>query len=82
MPAREWIDPNRQVIDEFRANGGTVGGQYAGMPLLLLTTVGARSGRRHTVPLTYMADGERYVVAAGAPGRIRPGTTTFSSTRP
>jgi deazaflavin-dependent oxidoreductase (nitroreductase family) len=67
-PAREEMDPNRQVIDEFRARGGTVGGRFAGLPLLLLTTVGARSGLHRTVPLTYVADGERYVVAAGAAG--------------
>jgi deazaflavin-dependent oxidoreductase (nitroreductase family) len=66
-PAREEMDPNRQVIDEFRARGGTVGGRFAGLPLLL-TTVGARSGLHRTVPLTYVADGERYVVAAGAAG--------------
>lgn len=66
-PAHDEMDPNRQVIDEFRASGGTVGGRF-GLPLLLLTTVGARSGRRRTVPVTYVADGERYVVAAGANG--------------
>jgi|HubBroStandDraft_1064217.scaffolds.fasta_scaffold99983_1 deazaflavin-dependent oxidoreductase (nitroreductase family) len=67
-PAHDEMDPNRQVIDEFRASGGTVGGRFAGLPLLLLTTIGARSGRRRTVPVTYVADGERYVVAAGANG--------------
>jgi deazaflavin-dependent oxidoreductase (nitroreductase family) len=65
-PAHDETDPNQQVIDEFRARGGVVGGRFAGLPLLLLTTVGARSGRRHTVPVTYVTDGERYVVAAGA----------------
>jgi deazaflavin-dependent oxidoreductase (nitroreductase family) len=67
-PADDWLDPNRQVIDEFRAHGGTVGGRFAGLPLLLLTTVGARTGRRRTVPVTYVAVGQRYVVAAGANG--------------
>ena len=67
-PAQERTDPNEQVVQEFRARGGIVGGRLAGMPLLLLTTVGARSGRRRTVPITYVADGERYVVAAGAAG--------------
>ena len=68
MPAHDWGDPNRRVVEEFRTNGGTVGGMFAGLPLLLLTTVGARTGRHHTVPLTYIVDGERYVVAAGAVG--------------
>jgi len=67
-PAHDQMDPNRQVIDEFRARRGAVGGRFAGLPLLLLTTVGARTGLRRTVPVTYVAEGERYVVAAGANG--------------
>ena len=67
-PADNEIDPNRQVIDEFRARGGAVGGRFAGLPLLLLTTAGARTGLRRTVPVTYVSDDERYVVAAGANG--------------
>jgi deazaflavin-dependent oxidoreductase (nitroreductase family) len=68
LPAHGEMDPNRQVIDEFRARGGAVGGRFAGLPLLLLSTVGARTGLRRTVPVTYVADGERYVIAAGANG--------------
>ncbi|WP_369182582.1 nitroreductase/quinone reductase family protein [Streptomyces sp. Y1] len=61
---------NLSVIEEFRANGGRVGGPFAGGNLLLLTTTGARSGRPHTVPLGYVrAEGLLLVVAsaAGAP---------------
>ncbi|MER7752208.1 nitroreductase/quinone reductase family protein [Kitasatospora sp. NPDC097643] len=61
---------NQSVIDEFRANGGRVGGPFAGGDLLLLTTTGARSGRPHTVPLGYVrAEGLLLVVASagGAP---------------
>ena len=61
---------NRRVIETFRANGGEVGGPYAGSTLLLLTSIGARSGRPHTTPLVYLADGERLVVfgtKGGAP---------------
>ena len=61
---------NRKVIEEFHANGGKVGGQFEGMPLLLLTTTGARSGKRHTTPLMYVPDGDRMIVFAsmlGAP---------------
>ena len=68
MPERDRGSRNRQVIDEFRANGGTVGGYFAGMSLLLLTTTGARSGRPHTAPLSYFAGGGRYIVAAAAGG--------------
>ncbi len=63
----EW---NRQVIEEFRAHGGKVGGQFIGAPLLLLTTTGAKTGRRLTTPMMYLAEGGRlYVFAskAGAP---------------
>ena len=61
-------DANRRVIEEFRANVGIVGGPYEGMPLLLLTTTGARSGRRHTTPLAYLEDGGRLVVFASSGG--------------
>jgi deazaflavin-dependent oxidoreductase (nitroreductase family) len=44
-------DWNDDVIREFRENSGTVGGAYAGGGLILLTTTGAKSGRRHTTPL-------------------------------
>lgn len=64
-------DFNQQVIDEFRANGGRVTGRFADARLLLLTTTGARSGARHTVPLRFLPDGgERFLVigtAGGAP---------------
>ncbi|MFJ3789927.1 nitroreductase/quinone reductase family protein [Kitasatospora sp. NPDC090091] len=61
---------NQAIIEEFRANGGKVGGPFEGGDLLLLTTTGARSGREHTVPLGYVrAEGLLLVVAsaAGAP---------------
>ncbi|MEU3774195.1 nitroreductase/quinone reductase family protein [Streptomyces sp. NPDC032472] len=45
---------NQWVIDEFRANGGKVGGPFEGSDLLLLTTTGAKSGARHTTPLGYL----------------------------
>jgi deazaflavin-dependent oxidoreductase (nitroreductase family) len=61
-------DWNNQVIEEFRANGGKVGGVYEGAVLLLLTTTGARSGKPHTAPLAYLTDGERLIVAASVLG--------------
>jgi len=60
----------RQVIAEFRANEGKVGGMFDGASLVLVTTVGARSGLRRTNPLAYLEiDGQPLVVAsaAGAP---------------
>ncbi len=66
MPdANDW---NRGIIDEFRANGGQVGGQFAGAPLLLLTTTGAKSGQPRTNPMMYLADGDRLVVFASKAG--------------
>jgi deazaflavin-dependent oxidoreductase (nitroreductase family) len=65
--ANDW---NHQIIEEFRANEGKVGGQFAGAPLVLLTTTGARSGQPRTSPMMYLDDGgRRYVFAskAGAP---------------
>lgn len=65
-------DFNQQVIEEFRANGGRVGGPFEGARLLLLTTVGARSGAEHTVPLGCLPDGEeRTLVIASAGGAPR-----------
>lgn len=61
-------DFNQQVIEEFRANHGRVGGPFEGARLLLLTTTGARTGTRRTVPLGYLPDGERTLVIASAAG--------------
>ncbi|MEV5894472.1 nitroreductase/quinone reductase family protein [Nonomuraea fuscirosea] len=61
-------DVNQRVIAEFRANAGEVGGMFAGAPLVLLTTTGARTGRRHTTPAVYLRDGERLLVFASNAG--------------
>ncbi|MEV0380747.1 nitroreductase family deazaflavin-dependent oxidoreductase [Nonomuraea sp. NPDC050643] len=59
---------NQQVIDEFRANEGQVGGMFEGAPLVLLTTKGAKSGRQTTTPVMYVEDGDRYVIIASNGG--------------
>jgi len=61
-------DFNRTIIEEFRANGGKVGGQFEGAPLLLLTTTGARSGLSRTNPLAYLEDEGRYIIIASYAG--------------
>jgi deazaflavin-dependent oxidoreductase (nitroreductase family) len=61
-------DFNRNLIDEFRANGGKVTGVFAQAPLLLLTTTGAKSGRSHTTPVVYTTDGDRLVIIASKGG--------------
>jgi deazaflavin-dependent oxidoreductase (nitroreductase family) len=66
---RQWDERNRNLIDQFRLNGGL--DPERPRPLLLLTTVGARSGRAHTTPLMYLSDAGRLVVLAskgGLPG--------------
>jgi deazaflavin-dependent oxidoreductase (nitroreductase family) len=66
--ARDW---NQQIIEEFRAKGGRVGGRFEGLPLLLLHHRGARSGKQRVNPLAYRAleDGAMAVFASkgGAP---------------
>jgi deazaflavin-dependent oxidoreductase (nitroreductase family) len=61
---------NKGLIDEFRANGGKVTGQFAGADLLLLSTTGARSGQTRVSPLAYFRiDGKLIIIGsfAGAP---------------
>lgn len=62
---------NQQIIDEFRANGGKVGGPFEGGDLLLLTTTGARSGKQHTTPLGYVRYGGLLLVVGSAGGSPR-----------
>ena len=74
MISHEVAPPSRnqeQVVAEFRARGGKVGGYHASKQLLLLTTTGARTGQRRAVPLTYLPDGDRYIVTAGNAGSGR-----------
>jgi deazaflavin-dependent oxidoreductase (nitroreductase family) len=55
-------DFSQRIIDEFRANGGTVGGMFQGTPLILITTEGRHSHRPRTNPVTYLRDGGRYLI--------------------
>ncbi|OBH52408.1 nitroreductase family deazaflavin-dependent oxidoreductase [Mycobacterium sp. E2479] len=61
---------NQSIIDEFRANDGKVGGQFANANLLLLHTIGAKSGQPRVSPLGYFRiDGKLIIIGsfAGAP---------------
>jgi deazaflavin-dependent oxidoreductase (nitroreductase family) len=67
MAEDDW---NTKIIEEFRANGGKVGGNFTGAPLLLLHTTGAKTGRERVNPMMYRkVDGGYAVFAskAGAP---------------
>lgn len=61
-------DMNKQVIAEFRAHEGKVGGFFANADLVLLHTIGAKSGKEHVTPLMTMQDGERLFVIASKGG--------------
>ncbi len=59
-----WNERNRKTIEEFRTSNGNAGGR----PILLLTTTGAKSGKRHTTPLVYLKDGDRWAIFASKGG--------------
>jgi deazaflavin-dependent oxidoreductase (nitroreductase family) len=59
---RDWNAFNAGVIEQFRANSGQVPGRT--YPVILLTTIGAKSGLPRTIPLNYSIDGDRIVVIA------------------
>ncbi|HEY1690408.1 MAG TPA: nitroreductase family deazaflavin-dependent oxidoreductase [Solirubrobacteraceae bacterium] len=61
-------DFNAQIIAEFHANEGRVGGVFEGMPLLLLHHTGAQSGQHRINPLAYQGDDGRYVIFASKGG--------------
>lgn len=61
-------DFNQQIIDEFRANGGAVGGGFDGAPLLLLHSKGRRSGQERVNPVVYQQVGDAWAVFASKAG--------------
>jgi deazaflavin-dependent oxidoreductase (nitroreductase family) len=74
---------NAQLIDEFRAGSGRVGGMFEGTPLLLLHHTGAKSGVSRVTPVGYLPDDGRYVIYGsngGAPSS--PGWSHNLKARP
>src|SRR5260370_1288248 len=72
-PRTKWSvdvadDWNQAIIDEFRANAGKVGGPFAGAPLLILTSTGAKSGQPRLPPLVYRPEGDDLVIFASKRG--------------
>jgi len=59
---------NEANIREFRARGGKVGGPFEGKTLLLLHTIGAKTGSEHVTPVAYFKDGGDYVIIASKAG--------------
>lgn len=71
MSDGQEFDPNefnRQVIEEFRANDGKVGGPFEGASLLLLHTIGAKSGAERVTPLVYQQVGDSWAIFASKAG--------------
>jgi deazaflavin-dependent oxidoreductase (nitroreductase family) len=68
-PRAAFAAMTKALIIEFRANGGHVtSGPFAGRPVLLLTTTGAKSGQRRLAPVVYSRDGDAYVIVASKAG--------------
>jgi len=61
-------DYNRSIIDEFRANGGHVGGPFEHTPLLLLHHTGAKSGTERVNPVAYQRVGDAVAIFASKSG--------------
>ena len=58
---------NKTIVEEFRANGGVVGGPFEGGTLLLLTSTGAKSGQPRLAPLAYLTiDGKMIIIGSKA----------------
>jgi deazaflavin-dependent oxidoreductase (nitroreductase family) len=64
---------NKGIVEEFRANGGKVGGPFEGADLLLLTTTGAKSGQPRLAPLAYLTiDGTMIIIGSKAGADTNP----------
>jgi len=64
---------NNNIVDEFRANNGKVGGQFEGANLLLLTSTGAKSGQPRLAPLAYFTiDGKMIIIGSKAGADTNP----------
>jgi deazaflavin-dependent oxidoreductase (nitroreductase family) len=55
----------------YRLSGGLIGGRVGGLPILLLTTTGRKSGKKRTMPLVYLQDGDDIVIIASNGGSDR-----------
>ena len=63
----DWNRLNPEVISEFRANGGVVE-RFGGLPIVILHTIGARSGRVREVPLIPVQDGDTTLLFGSSAG--------------
>jgi deazaflavin-dependent oxidoreductase (nitroreductase family) len=74
FPDAETVNAfNKSIIDEFRSNGGDVGGQFANADLLLLTTTGAKSGQSRVSPLAcFRVNGKLIIIGSFAGAPVNP----------
>ena len=74
IPAAETMKAfNKGIVDEFRANDGTVGGPFEGNELVLLTTIGAKSGEPRLSPLSCKRiDGKLLIIAGNGGADTNP----------
>jgi deazaflavin-dependent oxidoreductase (nitroreductase family) len=64
---------NTSIVDEFRTNGGKVGGPFEGATLLLLTSTGAKSGQPRLAPLAYLTiEGKMIIIGSKAGADTNP----------
>ncbi|HJT93518.1 MAG TPA: nitroreductase family deazaflavin-dependent oxidoreductase [Mycobacterium sp.] len=59
---------NQNIVEEFRANGGKVGGPFEGATLLLLTSTGAKSGQPRLAPLAYLTIDQKMIIIGSKAG--------------
>jgi deazaflavin-dependent oxidoreductase (nitroreductase family) len=59
---------NKDIVDEFRANGGKVGGPFEGATILLLTSTGAKSGQPRLAPLAYLTIDDKMIIVGSKAG--------------
>jgi deazaflavin-dependent oxidoreductase (nitroreductase family) len=74
FPDKSSLDAfNNNIVEEFRANAGVVGGPFEGATLLLLTTTGAKSGKQRLAPLAYLTiEGAMIIIGSKAVADTNP----------
>ena len=68
MDKKDFDKFNEGVVEEFRANGGHVGGMFKDFPMILVHNKGAKSGQLRISPLVYTKDGDNFVIIASKGG--------------
>ncbi len=66
----EWITKVHRWV--YTKSGGRLGANLAGIPIVLLTTTGRKTGEARTTPLLSMRDGDTFVVVASNGGADKP----------